>query len=248
MLNRRSFLKIAGMGALALGTGYGAGSFFGRKQNTVSMYGFLPADEILTEKVFRYFANYISPDKINSVTVNGNSRFSEVIKSAFHDLQSGLGFGGNDIKINIIKLGGKNVNTFHSGDIVIRENHFILTPEENFDGNINKIRTELKSKNADYFFSAEITENKISDRLFRNNKTLIIENENGVYDEINLNRKTSDIIIKGNSGNTVITAGNGTAYVKKSSCRNKLCEHSGSLSPGNSVIACAPNKIFLRLV
>lgn len=243
MLSRRSFLKVAGLGVLALGTGYGIGSIYKRKDDFISMYGFLPADENLITEVFTIFGNHINNGKINSVSVSGDSYVMQSIKSATDKFTAYSFSGGNSININVTEI---NDNRY--GDVLLRNNYFVLSPEDNYDKILTNLRLNLKNKKAKYYFSADINQNDFTGGLIKRSQTLIIENEKGVFDEIKLDRKSSDIIIPGNCGNTIISAGNNTAYVKKSSCRNKLCEHFGHISSSVPVIACAPNKVILRTV
>ncbi|MBN1634313.1 MAG: NusG domain II-containing protein [Ignavibacteria bacterium] len=242
MLSRRSFLKIAGLGTLALSTGYSIGSLISGKTDFISMYGFLPYDKSLISEVFNTFGNHINSGAINSCTVKGDSRLVPIIKSAMNKCSSGSFLGGVKVQINITKAG-----QLLTGDILLRNNHLVLSPEKDFNNTLNILRSRLKDTKAEFFFSADIYENNFIGGLLNKNKTLIIENEKGIFDEINLAGKTRDIVIPGNCGNMIITAGNEFAHVKKSSCRNKLCEHSGCISSSNPVISCAPNKIILRM-
>ncbi len=239
MISRRSFLKIAGLGTIAIGSGFGIGSLVSKQGNVnlISMSGFIPSDRELIENVFETFSKHINPRNIGSVNVYGNNLLAPVIKNSIAANMNNTLLGGSQVNINIMRLDGKR-----SGDIMLMNNHLILSPENDFDAVIRRLRSKLKESDAEYFFTADMAGNS----KIRN--VLVIENEKGIADEIKLSRRKSEITIAGNCGNMKIVAGENTAYVKEASCRNKLCKHSGFIGTSNPIIACAPNKIILRLV
>lgn len=239
MISRRSFLKIAGLGTIALGSGFGIGTLVSEQgnRNLISMSGFIPPDRELVEEVFETFSKHINPKSIGSVKVQGNNLLSPVIKNAMGGNKNSMLFGGSQVNINIIRLDGRR-----SGDIMLMNNHLVLSPENDFDSIIKSLRLKLKKSEAEYYFTADIS----GKSEIRN--VLVIENEKGIADEIELTRRKTEITVSGNCGNMKIVAGENTAYVKESSCRNKLCKHSGFIGKSNPLIACAPNKIVLRLV
>jgi len=242
MLSRRSFLKIAGLGTLAVGAGYGTGLFFNEKKDFISMYGFLPADEKIISDVFSTFGNYLNPGEINSSSVIGETGIEKTVQNSLSGISHTSLFGGNKVTVCITKINGE-----HQSDILLKNNHLILAPETDYNEILNNLRSELKTRHADLFFTADISNHGFIGMEFFKKRKLIIENEKGIFDEISLSNKTVEIIVPGNCGNTVIVAGKETAFVKKSSCRNKLCEHLGHLSESNSTVVCAPNRITIRL-
>lgn len=238
MLSRRSFLKIAGLGTIAMGSGFGIGSLVSKQGNgnLISMCGFIPSERALVENVFETFSKHINPESISSVNVYGNNLLAPVVKNAISGNTKNMLFGGTQVNINIMRIDGKR-----SGDIMLMNNHLVLSPENDFDRILSGLRSKLKESEAEYFFTADIA-GKTKGR-----NVLVIENEKGIADEIELSRKKSEITVAGNCGNMKIVAGENTAYVKEASCRNKLCKHSGFIGTSNPLIACAPNKIVLRL-
>lgn len=244
MLSRRSFLKSAALATVTLSAGYGIGSAFSNNgsMESFSFYGFLPSDGKMIEKVFGTYAGFLK-NSINSVSVNGAGVYSETIKNAIGNPLSGSLFTSRHLTINLTKVNGS-----FCSDLLISNNNYILTPETSFNSMIKELRNKLKDTKADLMFSAEVHESTLFSNAFSNKGFLLVENEKGIFDKINLNRKQSDIIVPGNCGNTIITVGDNTAFIKTASCKNRLCQHSGLINTTNSSIACAPNKILLRLV
>lgn len=238
MLSRRSFLKIAGLGTIAIGSGFGIGTLVSKQGNgnIISMCGFIPSDRALIENVFETFSKHINPESIGSVNVQGNNLLVPVVKNAISRNTGNMLFGGAQVDINIMRIDG-----IRSGDIMLMNNHLVLSPENDFDAIISRLRSKLKGSEAEYFFTADIAGKTKTRNL------LVVENEKGIADEIELSRKKTEITIAGNCGNMKIVAGENTAYVKEASCRHKLCKHSGLIGTSNPVIACAPNKFVMRL-
>ncbi|MHC1739073.1 MAG: NusG domain II-containing protein [Ignavibacteriaceae bacterium] len=243
MISRRSFLKTAGIATLSLSAGFGLGKVTKSSSKTefISIYGFLPDDKKLISRVFNTFGNQLNAGSINSVSVSGGSEIAEAIRSGLSDnMSSGL-LKNNQLMVRVAKL-----NAATQSDILIRKDGKILNPEFNYDNVLLELRNGLKAKDASFFFSAEISNNSFLGNLFKPSNTLVIENDKGVVDEIKLDRKVSEINIAGDCGNTVVSFGENSAHVKSASCRNKQCMH-GNLATSNSLIACAPNRLILRL-
>ena len=80
-----------------------------------------------------------------------------------------------------------------------------------------------------------------------NQKEILVENEYGTVDKIPLDSNYKSIIVDGPQGKTEIEINNGLVKVTKSTCRHKLCEKSQYASNVGDVIACAPNKVLIRI-
>ncbi len=75
----------------------------------------------------------------------------------------------------------------------------------------------------------------------------MIENNNGVFDKIPLISTYKNVKVDGPQGKTEIEISNGLVKVTKSTCRHKLCEKSRYAANIGDVIACAPNKVLIRI-
>jgi hypothetical protein len=243
MLSRRSFLKLSGLAAVTLGAGYKFGNILSELKETssVSLYGFLPDNNAVIKNVFDMFNTHLNKNSIASVVVHGNSGIAQVIYGSLKNKGNKSLLKNNSVVVTINKL-GKEVQS----DIHLRNEGKIVSPEKGFDAVVSDMRNSLKHTNARYFFTAEFKEYGVFSYKESIKNVAVIENEKGVVDKVSLNRNLTDVNIKGNAGNTLLAVGNGSAHVKSASCRNKLCMHSGHLLT-SSTIACAPNKIIIRL-
>ncbi len=76
---------------------------------------------------------------------------------------------------------------------------------------------------------------------------VVLENEKGIVDKINLSKSYKNILIDGPQGKTALQISDGLAHVHKSTCRHSLCTKAGFISKAGSIIACAPNKVLIRI-
>ncbi|MCH9028672.1 MAG: NusG domain II-containing protein [Bacteroidetes bacterium] len=110
------------------------------------------------------------------------------------------------------------------------------------------IRSMLYGTEAKIFFAAVYKQSNIFSSLFSSNqKEIVIENEKGTFDIIPINSSFKNIKIDGPQGETEIEINNRLVKVTKSTCRHKLCEKSRYAANVGDVIACAPNKVLIRI-
>jgi len=243
MISRRSFLKTAGIATLSLGAGFGLGSFtkINSKSELISIYGFLPNDKELVYRVFSTLGKQIGSEAVAKVRISGNTGVEKVVEKGLSEGSTGGFVSGISANVRVSGISSSTIS-----DILIRKEGRVLSPEYNYDSMLSGLRKELKQKEASYFFTAEISKKSFLTGLLESPGKLIIENNSGIIDEIDLDRKESEIIIAGDCGNTVVSFGRNSAHVKSASCRNKICQHN-QISAINPVIACAPNGLILRL-
>lgn len=243
MLSRRNFIKSVGVASVTLGAGFSLGKFIGSKPETnyVSFCGFLPNDNQLIENVLRVWAKDLNPNMFAGVKVLGDKSLSSSITKG---VEASINNGSN--KANLI-VRVNRINDFVNSDIFLASNKYIYNPNVNFSGSLKDVRNYIASKKADFYITTEVENSSLLAKLTDFN-TVVIESEKGIVDEINLNRKRTEVKVSGECGVNQIVVGEGVAYVKDASCRNKLCQHTGMLNGNNRVIACAPNKLIYRLV
>jgi hypothetical protein len=241
MLSRRNFLKLSGVAAAAIGSGYGIGRIIssGKKDEYLRVQAFLPDIESIRE------LTWIMGRKLNNsgkLTVVSERNITDLIKNAYYQDKNAI---SNDGKINIIinKLG----NDFNS-DILVSDNNInIYNPEHDFNGTLIHLRNRIRKAKSLYSFTAEYKNENILSSLFSaGEKNLVIENEDGIFDKIDLSAD-KDIFVKGPAGKTGIRIKNNSANIFSSCCRNGICKHSGAISEVSSIIACAPNKVLVYI-
>jgi hypothetical protein len=241
MISRRKFLKIAGLSAAALGTGFSTGKLLGRKKSVYyAVYGFLPADEEILKDIVSAFKNKIKSN--TDPVIISELKTAEVIKRI--DLQTrNDSFSGNGRIIYNVKKIDKQIDA----DIIISDSDRPVYSLDEFNSSMGRIRSILKNRKAGYFFTAEYSETDFLSSIFNTKKKeIIIENEKGLADRIPFDVNYRNIPVDGPQGRTVIRIENGIARVHSASCRHGICKHSIADRAG-SIIACAPNKVIIKV-
>jgi hypothetical protein len=123
----------------------------------------------------------------------------------------------------------------------------MLQPKSEFEESFSALRNKIKGREASLHFSLMYEENIIPSFFSGSKRSVVIENDKGVIERINLSKNYDDIEIKGLQGNTSLNIRDGLVRVKKASCRHKLCEKKGIISGSGEVIACAPNKLLISI-
>jgi hypothetical protein len=238
MISRRSFLKLSGFAAAALSAGYGAGKFVNSgKEEFFTVYGLIPADENVVKLLVSSFQKKVNA---SNPTILADEKWHKMISQALPYSSSSC----NNTIISIVKMNG-NV----SSDILISDNtNKIFNPETDFNRMFTEIRSKIKDRKAEYIFTAEYREKSLISRVFNTNeKVVVVENEKGIVDRINLNNSYRNIIVNGSQGKNSLAIQNGLVCIQTASCKNQICRYSGFISEPGKLIACAPNKVLIRI-
>ncbi len=242
MISRRNFLKIAGLSTAAVGAGFTTGKLIGTKKSVYyAVHGFIPADEHLISKLVAAFKNKIKSNS-NPVVI-ADSKIGEVINR--FDMQNRNNYFSN---IGNITYRLKRLDKQIDSDIIISDDNNSVYSLSDLNYSLSNLRSELKNRKAEFFFTAEYMEKDIFSLLFNSNKKeIMIENEKGLVDRILLDRNYNNILIDGPQGKTGLKIENGIAQVHTSTCRHEICKNSIASAAGN-VIACAPNKVLIKVL
>lgn len=241
MISRRKFLKIAGLTSVALGAGYTTGKLTGNSKSVYyALHGFIPADEQVITNLVSAFKNKIKSN--TEPVIISDSKIGEIINR--FDLQANKQSFSNNGSINYrIKRLDKQIDS----DIIVSDANNFIYALDDFTSELENIRRNIKNKKAQYFFTAEYSENDLLSSIFKSNKKeVVIENEKGLIDRIPLEKKYKNILIDGPQGKTALKIENGIAQVHTSTCRQEICKHTIASGVGN-IIACAPNKVLVKI-
>ena len=241
--NRRNFLKLSGFAALSVGSGFTVGKLLGRYQKSqYAIYGFLPSDDILIAKFINVFSEKV---KCNSepVIIAGKNYYG-ILKKLFDETRSNLFDNGGAVTYSIKKI-SKQIKS----DIIISDNQNpIYSINADMDSKLRNLRLELKERKADVYLSAVFNQfDFLYSLISSNHKEIVIYSENKLFDRIPINSLYKNIEVKGPQGITEIEADNGLVRVVKSTCRHKLCEKTGYAANTGDVLACAPNRVLVKI-
>ncbi len=243
IFSRRSFLKSMGVAAAALGTGVATGNYFTEKaRKSFSVNGFLPGDEQILFESVTAFAN--KTGNIFKPLIIAENKIKEIIQKAYFSVDKENGFFDNgNITFRVVKI-NSNINS----DILLSDNfNSIYDPLEDFSGGFILLRNKLQNRKAEYFFTATYEEKNFLNKIFDHEKFAVIENEKGLADKIELNKDYKSISVNGTQGKTILKVESGKVHVHSSACRHELCKLSGFASKRGDFIACAPNKVIIKI-
>jgi hypothetical protein len=241
MISRRNFLKIAGLTSVALGAGYSTGKLTGNSKSvSYTVHGFIPADEQVIANLVSAFKTKIK-SKSEAVVI-ADTKIGEIINRL--DLKSRKENFSNSGSITYrIKSLDKQIDS----DIIVSDANNSVYSLDDFTSRLIMIRSNIKNRKADYFFTAEYSETDFLSSIFKSNKKeVIIENEKGLVDRISLESNYKNILIDGPQGKTGLKIENGFVKVHSSTCRHGICKHTIASRTG-SIIACAPNKVLVKV-
>jgi hypothetical protein len=241
MISRRSFIKIAGLTSVALGAGYTTGKIVGNSKSVYyALHGFIPADEQVIATLVTAFKNKVKSN--SEAVVISDSKIGEIINR--HDLKSRKENFSNSGSITYrLKRLDKQIDS----DIIISDGNNSVYSLDDFTSRLINIRSDIKNRKANYFFTAEYSETDFLSSIFKSNKKeVVIENEKGLVDRISLENTYQNILIDGPQGKTGLKIENGIAQVHTSTCRHGICKHTIASGVGN-IIACAPNKVLVKV-
>lgn len=242
MLSRRNFLKLTGLSSIALTAGYTSGKISNIKQSeSFVVHGFIPSDENVVNSLVVSFRNKVKSD-VEPIILS-DSKVGEIITRLYS--QSSKTTYQNKGKV-IYRI--KRLNEKIESDIIVSDGSNSLYSLDDFSISFFELRKKIRERKADLLFTAEYRNESLISSFFKlSKKELIIENEKGIVDRIPLDKNYKNILIEGVQGNTGLNIENGIAKVHSSSCRKGICKHSIASEIG-SIIACAPNKVLIKVV
>jgi hypothetical protein len=189
MISRRSFLKLGGLTALAIGAGAGTGSLVGSASaRRFAMHGFVPDNDRIAADLLRAFISELPEDARGlKPIVYADGRWTGVVRSAFGGSthSSGPIFTRGRIVIRMSALEHKL-----PGDVLVLDDRKCMyTPERDFSGSLSNLRTALRGSDARYQISAEYVDSAPLASLFAGERVAVIENERGIVDRISPQRE-----------------------------------------------------------
>ncbi|MCX8057494.1 MAG: NusG domain II-containing protein [Ignavibacteria bacterium] len=249
MISRREFLKILGLSTAAYSTGLFLGKNFWNNNSDIYLTAFLPEENFYTNFLIQKFVEKIE-DKVDKHQLQSlkkirfqshftNSNLSNGVINPNDEAQ--FVYGNDKVFIAITKA-----NYPFNCDIFLKDNEEnIYSPDKLSE--IFFIRDEIRNKPAKVKLICSFNNQHDFLGLNRRNKKIVIESENEIYDEIPLNSNYKNIVLKNNIGIVKLSVGDCKVKIHSSTCRNKLCVHSGSINQLNENLICAPNKIFIKI-
>lgn len=244
MISRRSFLKLTGIAAAAAGAGFGTGSLVdGGNGRRFAVHGFVPDDDRVVTDVLRFFSSEL-PAVSSAPAISADGRWTRLLADALRSgRSSGPDHGQGHVAVRLVRIG----QTLPGDLLVADDRKRIYDPAGDFSVALHGLRARLKDSEARYMISATYTEEAPLASLFASARVLVVESDRGVIDRIPLDGRNRTLSVDGRMGRTGLTVGADGAHVHSASCRHGLCRGAGVATRPGDVIACAPNRILLRV-
>ncbi len=205
MITRKKFIKLSSISALAIGSGYTVSKLLDNPGNQhYSVYCFLPSDEKLITEVVRAFATTVKSNSTPIIIADADYTFM-LQKLVRKHKQTSYSNSGS------VSYSVKPLNNPVNSDIIVSDtNKSIYSLKNDFTDELMTIRSLLYGSEAKIFFTAVYKQSNILSSLFSSNqKEIVIENKNGVFDKIPLNSTYKNLKVNGPQGETDIEINNG---------------------------------------
>jgi hypothetical protein len=135
-----------------------------------------------------------------------------------------------------------------NGDVLVSDDRKrMYDPDGDFSMALQGLRGRLQSSEAQYMISADYIEEAPLAALLSAGNVLVVENSDGVVDRIALDGRSRRLDVRGPQGRTGVSIRGDNVHVHSATCRHELCRKAGIVFRVGDVIACAPNRVLLRI-
>jgi len=239
MMNRRAFLQNAVVGGAAFGFGLKLGLRELGAGRRVVLHGFLPADEAAVHEAMTAFLGAVTGD-LPAATLDVAPRWRGAVAAGLRLRADDLSRDrAHTLTVQVADLGAEL-----PADLLVQRSGRVLDPAGEFDRRALALRESLRGARGQLAFSARLETRR--DDLAAG-RVLVVENEKGQQDRIALDGPRRTHVLAGPAGRTVVEYGQGTARVREASCKHATCRLQGEIARPGELIACAPNRLVLRV-
>ena len=240
MIDRRSFLKNALLGGAAFGAGLKlGGAFDATAGGRVVLHGFVPADEAAVRGVLDAFLA-LDGRRLPAPQVDAPAAWRRAVAGSLRQAADRYVRGGDrQFTVQVTHL-----DETLPADLMLQQDGRVLDPTSAFGRGLLEQRDRLHGRRAAVAVSC-----RLEDRpgALAGSRVLVIENENGEYDRVALDGATRRLELTGPAGKTSVLLDTGGARVVGASCRHATCRMQGAVARPGELIACAPNRLVLRV-
>jgi len=240
MIDRRSFLKSVLLGGAAFSAGLKLGDLAGPEaRGRVVLHGFVPADEAAVRGVLDAFLA-LDGDRIPVPIVDVPPAWRRPVARSLQQGADRFVRGGR----RCFTVQVTNLEQKLPADILLQREGRVLDPSGGFGWRMLAMREGLRGRDALVAVSCRLEERP---DVLAGDRVLVIENENGEHDRVALDGTTRRIELRGPAGRTTVQVDAHGARVVAASCRHATCRLQGVVSRPGELIACAPNRLVLRV-
>jgi hypothetical protein len=240
MIDRRSFLKTALLGGAAFGAGYELGGALDAPVGgRVVLHGFVPGDETAIRGVLDAFLA-LETGRLPAPQVDAPAAWRRTAAASLQQAADRYVRGGaRQFSIQLTRLDERL-----PADLMLQQEGRVLDPASAFGRRLHELRERLQGRRAEVAVSCRLEPRP--DALGAG-RVLVVETERGEQDRIALDGATHRLELAGPAGKTGIVIDPQGARVVAASCRHATCRLQGAAARPGELIACAPNRLVLRV-
>lgn len=241
MIQRRTFLKLAALGAASIGTGVGAGILTHRPRTRAALHAFVPNDADLAADLMRGFlARLPESGRGASLVLAGGGPLRDAIASVCPN--------GGVLSSGRLMVRIEPCSIAVDSDLMLSDGtRGIARPDTDFGSHLAALRTRMRGERAAWIVSADYDTRDLVDRLVAPSLVAVVENERGIVDRIALGARTHTITVSGPAGRSTFELSASGARAVAAPCRHTLCVHRGVIASPGEAVACAPNHALVRI-
>ena len=239
-MDRRTFLKHSFFGAAALGLGFklglnGAPAIAGQR---CVLHAFLPDEsQDLTQAVQAFLAS-LPAGSLPSPNVSVAPRWRDAIQQGLAESSERFVRSGDwQLAFHLEPLA-----TSMPADLVSQLDGSLQTPMA-FSSELAALRRQLQGRKASLALTARLEPAPEVGR----GRVLLVENERGLQERIALKGRSHTLELKGAMGTTRVRVDAEGVRVAEAGCRHQTCKCQGIIRHPGELIACAPNRLLLRI-
>lgn len=240
MTTRRSFFKTAVLGGAAFAAGLKlGGAFEPRLGRNVTLHGFVPATE---GDVQRVLATFLAAETgaLPAPVVDAPQIWRSAVAGSLRQAASRYVQGSQQMfEVQVAAL-----ERPLPADIMLQQDQQVLDPASQFSRDLQGLRGSLQGRDAQLAVTCRLVPRPSATAADR---VLVVETDRGVQDRIALAGADRRLELRGPAGLTSVMLGENGARVVSASCRHETCRRQGLVSQPGQLLACAPNRLVLRV-
>jgi transcription termination factor NusG len=240
MQSRRSFFKAAILGGAAFTAGLklGGGLDF-TSRSAATLHAFVPADENAVRQVLQAFLA-LNEGALPTPTVDVPAPWRTTVAGELR--QAADRYQRQPQQLFDVQLA--QLEKSLPADLLLQHDARVMDPASKLSRQLLSLRESLLGQEALVAVTCRLGSRPSATAAGR---VLVVETENGVQDRIALDGNSRNLSLAGPAGRTEILVDASGARVSGASCRHETCRRQGLVSQPGELIACAPNRIVLRV-
>lgn len=240
MQSRRDFFKTALLGGAAFVAGHKlGGGFESLAAPQTTLHGFVPADEQAVRDVLSAFLT-LEEGALPAPVLDVPGRWRPTVAGALREAAPRYRRGENRLfEVQVAAL-----ESPLPADLLVQQDLRVLDPAGGIGTRLVALRESLRGRDAAVAVTCRLADRP---RPTADRRVLVIESGGVVQDRITLDGTNRRLEVDGPLGRTGIVTGAHGAHVAGASCRHETCRRQGHIAQPGQLIACAPNRLVLRV-